>query len=152
MSTVAAHVREPAGIAQALKDAWALHERLETDLGVSSLDGLPAAFRARDLCLTHAVYLEAIDEYLQKEGGSRGSALVLAPRGERPCEKLGDEWRFRPAKPEDFTADRILEVRLAEDGSVEKRWVDIRPIPDEDGWFETVWRDFVQGRIVGEEE
>jgi succinate dehydrogenase/fumarate reductase flavoprotein subunit len=152
MSAVAAHVRAPDRVAQAVGAAWALRKRLETDLGIASLDQLPAAFRAVDLCLTHAVYLEAIDEYLKREGGSRGSALVLAPRGVRPCEKLDDQWRFRPAMPDDFTAHKILEIGLAAGGTVEKRWVDIRPIPDEDGWFETVWRDFVKGRIVGEEE
>jgi hypothetical protein len=77
---------------------------------------------------------------------------VLEPRGERVCEKLGDEWRFRRTLADGPAAGRILEVRLAGDGTVERRWVDIRSIPEEDGWFETVWRDFVQGRIVGEEE
>jgi hypothetical protein len=31
--------------------------------------------------------------------------------------------------------------------------VDIRPIPQEDSWFENVWEDFREGRIIrGEEE
>jgi hypothetical protein len=34
------------------------------------------------------------------------------------------------------------------DRQVQKRWVDIRPIPDVDGWFETVWNDYRHDRIV----
>ncbi len=40
------------------------------------------------------MYLEAIAEYLNKGGRSRGSYLVLDPEGERPCPALGPERAF----------------------------------------------------------
>jgi hypothetical protein len=30
--------------------------------------------------------------------------------------------------------------------------VDVRPIPSAEGWFENVWREFREDRIVREEE
>jgi hypothetical protein len=110
---------------------------------VSSLQKLPEAFKNLDLCLTHAVYLEAISEYFKKGGKSRGSFLVLDTDGQKPCEKLGDEWRFGLNEEESFVEKKILEVRMDENGELSKDWVDIRPIPREESWFENIWKDFL---------
>jgi hypothetical protein len=45
----------------------------------------------------------------------------------------------------------ILEARLDGRGRVRKRWIGVRPLPAEDGWFETVWNDFIEDRIIVEE-
>jgi hypothetical protein len=47
---------------------------------------------------------------------------------------------------------KILELSLDNKGRAVKEWVDIRPIPREDSWFENVWEDFRRGRIVGGQE
>jgi len=152
MSRCGAHIRDPQLIDRAVNEAWALKKRIDTDLRVTTATALPEAFRARELCLTHLVYLEALREYLAKGGRSRGAALVVDPEGRKACEKLGDRWRFRLAEPDDFVNGKILEIRLGDQFEIETDWVDIRPIPDEDGWFETVWDDYVEDRIFKEEE
>ncbi len=152
MSTCGAHIRDPVLVNRAVDTAWELRQRLDSDLRVTGTDAVPEAFRARELCLTHVVYLSAIEEYLARGGRSRGAALVLDPRGEKACEKLGDRWRFRLAEPDDDVNRKILEVHLDGSGKVETNWVDIRPIPDDEGWFETVWDDYVEDRIYKEEE
>ncbi len=151
MSACAAHIRDRERIARAVGRAWELNERLHADLGIASPDQLPAAFHARDLCLTHAVYLEAIDEYLLRGGSSRGSCLVLDPDGEIPCPGLGRAWAFRQAGPDEFVSRKILELSLDIHGGVERQWVDIRPVPCDDLWFESVWRDFVHDRVMERE-
>ena len=148
MSSCAAIVREARAVSAASEAAWRLYDRVRRELCCPSPDALPVAFCALDMCLTHAVYLEALREYLERGGQSRGSYLVLDTRGEPLGTKLDEEWRCRLAQPADFVSQKILEIRLAPDRQVQKRWVDIRPIPDVDGWFETVWNDYRHDRIV----
>jgi succinate dehydrogenase/fumarate reductase flavoprotein subunit len=152
MSTCGAAVRDPEKIRSAVGEAWSLWARLKSELTVRSAKDLPEAFRVLDLGLTHAVYLEAIHEYLEKGGRSRGSYLVLDKAGAKPCPELGDAWRFALNPRLSFVDRKVLEVSLDKQGRAVKEWVDIRPIPREDNWFENVWEDFRKGRIVGEKE
>ena len=143
-----AHIRNPIQIGREVENAWKQYARLKKGLKIPSARDLPAAFKTLDLCLTHAVYLEAIKEYLEKGGASRGSFLILDPNGEKPCPELDDFWKFSMANPESFVSRKILEICLDENMRVQKRWVDIRPIPSEESWFENVWSDFRNDRII----
>ncbi|MBC7186927.1 MAG: FAD-binding protein [Calditrichaeota bacterium] len=148
MSSYGAHIRSSDGVTKAAAEAWEQLERLRTRLGVASPRELPEAFRDLDLCLTHAVYLEAMKEYLAKGGRSRGSYLVLDPVGEPPCAELAEEWRFTLNEQGAFVNEHILEVQLDEAGELHTRWVPVRPIPREDSWFENVWYEFRRDNIV----
>jgi succinate dehydrogenase/fumarate reductase flavoprotein subunit len=148
MSACAAPVRTPEKVKEAIKEAWSLYSRLRKEIKVSSAKELPAAFKNLDLCLTHALYLEAIGEYLEKGGKSRGSYLVMDPEGEKPCEALGDEWKFSLNQEDAFVNQKILQIYLDENAKVNKQWVDIRPIPQDETWFENVWNAYRQDRIV----
>jgi succinate dehydrogenase/fumarate reductase flavoprotein subunit len=152
MSTCGAAIRDPEKVRPAVGAAWSLLTRMRKELKVRSARELPAAFRNLDLCLTHALYLEAIHEYLNRGGKSRGSYLVLDKAGVKPGAEMGEEWRFALNSRPSFVDQKILEVSLGRGGQVVKEWVDIRPIPHEDGWFENVWEDFREGRIIRKEE
>jgi len=148
MSACGAHIRDPQKVKKAIQDAWALYSSLQKKMKVSSAEHLPDAFRNLDLCLTHALYLEAIGEYLGKGGRSRGSYLVLDSKGEKPCLQLGDAWTFSLNEDDAFVAQKILEIHLSEGVKAKKQWVDIRPIPEEDTWFENVWNEYLKNKIV----
>jgi len=152
MSACGAHVRNPADVARETPLAWALIERLRRDLRVSSPRGLPEAFKVLDMALTHAVYLEAIHEYLARGGRSRGSYLVPDATGRLPCPGLDLQWACSLGAPEDFTSRKILEIGLDEAGGLRKEWVEVRPIPTAESWFETIWDDDLNDRIVREED
>ena len=152
MSTCGAAVRDPKKVRTAIQEAWSLYSRLRKRLKVRSAKDLAVAFRNLDLCLTHALYLEAINEYLSRGGKSRGSYLVLDPGGTKPCPELGEEWRFSLNPRATFVDQKILEISLDERGRVVRKWVDVRPIPSDDSGFEKVWRDFHEGLTIGEEE
>jgi hypothetical protein len=91
------------------------------------------------------MYLEAVAEYLNKGGRSRGSYLVLDSEGKFPAPALDPNAAFSLAEPDDFASRRILEIRLDNSGRPETHWTAIRPIPETDLWFENVWSDFRAG-------
>lgn len=118
----------------------------------ASARDLPRAFKALDLALTHAVYLEAIGEYLERGGRSRGSYLVPDAAGRPPHPLLGERWAFSLATPADVVSANVLEIRVDGWGHIQKTWVPVRPVPRPNGWFEAVWADFRNDEIVVEEE
>jgi hypothetical protein len=152
MSACAAVVRSPQVVRVARDRAWELWLKARRGLRVASARDLPLGFKALDLALTHAVYLEAIGEYLDRGGKSRGSYLVPDANGQPPHPLLAERWAFSLAAPGDFVTANILEVRLDGHGRVRKRWVPVRPVPKPEGWFETVWEDFRKDRTAVEEE
>jgi succinate dehydrogenase/fumarate reductase flavoprotein subunit len=152
MSACGAIVRSAPDVRAGMARGRALWLRACRDLRAVSPRDLPRAFKALDLALTHAVYLEAIAEYIEKGGRSRGSYLIPDPAGESPHPLLGERWAFSLARPEDPIEKTLMEVRLDGRGRVRKKWVPVRPVPRSDGWFETVWDDFRNDRIVDEEE
>lgn len=151
MSACGAVVRDPCDVAAECRKAWDLVRRIPAELAVSGPASLPAAFRLKDLALTHALYLEAIREYIARGGKSRGSFLVPSPGGRKPCPTIEDRWRFSLARAGDYPSSRILEVGLDARGRVRKAWTPVRPVPRTDPWFEAVWREFRAGRVVKEE-
>jgi len=152
MSAAGAHIRQPSTVSRALGEAWELYKDIMSKLRVSSIENLHRAFRAKDLALTHAIWLEALDEYIRQGGMSRGSAVILDPNGELPCEELKKEWKFSITPDDAFVNNKILEVKLDSNCGVKRRWVDIRPIPYDDSWFENIWNDFVDGKIICRED
>ncbi|MBW1765550.1 MAG: FAD-binding protein [Deltaproteobacteria bacterium] len=148
VSACGAHIRNYEDVKQAIVDAWELYSKLKGEMKISSPQDLPAAFKNLDLCLTHALYLEAIGEYLEKGGKSRGSYLVMDPQGEKPSEELSDEWKFSLNEENAFVDEKILEICLDDNFDVKKQWVDVRPIPDEDTWFENVWNNYMKDKII----
>jgi len=152
MSACGAVLRDPREVVRETAGAWELWRRARRELRVGGAGDLPKAFKALDLALTHAVYLEAIGEYLARGGRSRGSFLVPDPAGRPPHPLLGERWAFSPAEPSDFVGANVLEVRLDARGGVLKDWVPVRPVPAAGGWFETVWNDFMKDAIVVEED
>ncbi len=130
-------------------------ERLETELQeaqrqvqlfdavrIKTRYSLPRLFAARHLALTHLVYLQAIWEHLTADTGSRGSALVLHDTGNTIHPALENFWRYLPEK--EAGRSQILTTVFNGDGCSHQN-IPCRPIPEEDFWFETVWRDFLEG-------
>lgn len=146
MSAAAAHVRSAALAEQAVAEAWQQVTRLE-QCGCRTAEAadIVEALRNRHLCFAHAVYLEAVRFALRSGVGSRGSAVVLDPAGAVAHERLGPEWRILP---EDTSfRQKVLQSIPWGPGHVENQWVDCRPLPESDLWFETAWERFRRGEI-----
>lgn len=137
MSTSAAFVREQGVLEQALTDAEAQLERLSSD----GLQGNTAEIlRNQQLLRAQILYLKAIIHQTAAGVGSRGSSLVLSDDGKAIHPKL--DWKIQP---EDEAFRKVCQV-FENDDFV---WEDCRPVPDPDGWFETLWKDYREGGIYG---
>jgi len=95
-------------------------------------------------------FLEALVYYIENGGGSRGGYMVLDSEGELTVDsKRGSELRHRA---EDLSKrEEILEVTLTS-GSLARfqvAAVPVRPLPEDDSWYETTWAAWNDGRVVG---
>ena len=106
-------------------------------------------FRVKDALITHFIFLKAIEDYHVNGGVSRGSFLILRENGRvddtfvtppKPLDKLKFISTDDPLKKKIQTLQLINE-------KVHINWINVRPIPDSIGWFETVWRDFKDKKI-----
>lgn len=149
MSHFGAHIRSLTDLQAELPAAWEqAHRILHSGCAYHSPSELGKAFTTRQLCLAHAVYLDAILFMLKSKTGSRGSAIVLDPEGQIIHPKLGKVWRILP---EDLAfRGQTLETVFGPDGAVH-RWVHCRPVPRPDSWFETTWARFRSGEIYKSE-
>ena len=74
--------------------------------------------------------------------------MVMDETGEVPNDELGESWKFSLTDNESFVNQKILEISLDDQGKIQKNWTDIKPIPDEDTWFENVWNKFMKDEII----
>ncbi len=148
MSRAGAHIRSAREIETAAREARQQSDRIEAaGCAVRTAGEAIEALRNRQLCLAHAVYLEAIRFMIASEVGSRGSAMVMDPAGVRAHDKLGPEWSLAPENV--AFKDKVQETQQQDDGTIVNRWVPRRPIPQGDEWFETAWAAFRDGEIYG---
>ena len=85
-------------------------------------------------------------DYLTHGGKSRGSALYTAPLGDRPLGELPKEFTFTL---EDDTEHNILQETVWKNGACQFGWRPVRPIPEDDDFFENVWRSYRENQNIG---
>ena len=100
---------------------------------------LRKVYRLRDVLLSQQVYLSAMLDYIAQGGKSRGSALYTDPSGSKPYESLPDLFTF--TVDDGSRADLVQEVAW-KDGQCSFHWRKVRPIPEDDDFFENVWRSY----------
>lgn len=145
MSRAGAHIRSKEEIKIAVEEARVQWQRLQQTGCACTSDELGEALRTRQLCFAHLVYLEAIRFALEDGVGSRGSAIVLDPDGVKIHDRLDEGWCIVPDTG-DFKS-KVLETSASSNGEVQNQWVNCRPIPKTEAWFETTWARFRKGEI-----
>lgn len=145
MTKVAAYIRHPSTIKKAIQEAESQYKRINSgEVSLKNREEIVEYFQNRQLCLTQLAVLKSIDAYLSRGGGSRGSYLVLDEEGEKLSNELGDKWKFRPELKE--LRKFILEYQRI-DGLHRTNWVPVREIPEDNFWFENVWKSFLNKNI-----
>jgi len=148
MTRAGAHIRSAPEVDTACREAWAACERAVDGAAAATVGELGDVFHNVEMAIAHAAYLQSIREYLACSGRSRGSFLVLDPEGEPACEALGDRWRFSLNPSGAFVDQHVLEITVDGGWRPHTVWTPVRPIPDTDTWFESVWRDWRDDKII----
>ncbi|MCG0275491.1 MAG: FAD-binding protein [Thermosediminibacteraceae bacterium] len=139
MSRVGAAIRDIEGIKEMIKD---IKCKLDNFIGIARISTarqLAKAFRLYDILICQYVYLSAMANYIENGGKSRGSALYTDKNGTCPYEGLPEIFKY--TLDDGSKADVIQEV-LFKDGECTFNWRKVREIPEEDDFFENVWRGF----------
>lgn len=146
MSLVGAAIRNRESIAQAIRETEADLRTYEQVVCVTNTADLAKVFRLKDILLCQLVYLSAMLQYIDNGGKSRGSAMYSDSNGERPYPSLPEEFTF--SLDDGSTSNMVQETWLEGEQAV-SIWRPVRPIPEDDDFFENVWRDFREnGNIV----
>lgn len=154
MSSHAGVVRSRQSIADALVrvKAWLGSYTTTSSADASSRRSVNRLFLIRDILTSQYVYLSAMAEYLDHGGRSRGSVLYTDPTGGLPLASedgpeldLPELFRFTI---EDGLTDVIQESVWNGSGDPAFEWRPVRPIPEDDEFFENVWRHYREDKNV----
>jgi len=147
MTQDGAFIRSADRIDQAVADAQALHATLaEKGMRLKTRFQLPQAIQNIHLCLTHIAFLQTIQTLIHEDGGSRGGYMILDPDGDLTVTtKRGTELPHRSENME--KRKEVLETVLDGPGNFAVAPVPVRPLPTDDSWYETTWRQWLHGRI-----
>lgn len=93
--------------------------------------------KGRDMLITAQAVVSAMAESAAK-AGSRGSALVLTDGGQR----IGDCLPDMTYRPECADYRQMVATTQKQGDDFATVWEPVRPLPQEDDWFERVWNDY----------
>ena len=147
MSAFGGIIRNKSEIEVAVQQAKTQLNQLQNKLSATNINELADSFLLMDLCLTHYLYLEAIKAYIEDGGRSRGSFLITDERGHHPAGIAEQDWNYTICRYDREIENQILEIRYL-DQIVEKKKVKVRPIPDQELWFEKVWKKNLQDKLT----
>jgi len=150
MSESAAFLRSSSGVQAALEAGRKLYERVRANgQKLKNPKQLNLAVQNDHLLLTHLAFLETIKHYIdERKGGSRGAYMVLDDKGDlKVTTKKGSGVPHR-GENKSLRAE-ILETRVGPDGKIAVGPVPVRPLPEDDSWFETTWNEWMSGKIYG---
>lgn len=145
MSKNAAHIRVAENIEATIKAAKAQLEGITENTVLKNNYELVKAFENVDLLIAQYVYASAMADYANKGGKSRGSYLVYDENGILPVEGVPENLKF--TLDGDAHTSTVQEVAY-KNGECEYTWNDVRPIPEDDNWFENVWNEYMNDNIV----
>ncbi|MCK4401682.1 hypothetical protein KAW08_05215, partial [bacterium] len=101
---------------------------------------LPLAFEIYHLALTSLCFLESISDYIENGGGSRGSFVIIdsMSKNRLKCKK-GELFKYR--KENIPLKNKIQYISYNKD-RLSISYEDVRPLPEDDSWYETTWADW----------
>ncbi len=146
MSRIGAFIRDKDEIKESISKFEKAFTEFTNMIQINSLKELPIVFRVYDMIITQIAILSAILEYMNKGGDSRGSYLVSQDDGSNEVRIDEKVWKY--SLENDFR-EKVCETMIsADDGiKVTHNWVDVRPLPEYDSWFENVWDEYRQKKI-----
>lgn len=143
MSDNAAAIRN----ADSMKDAL-YSTNLEIDslpkCGVADKSKLYLYYKLKDILYTQSAVLTAMIDYAETVGNTRGSSLYYDENGSL---RNGLEEIFRFTEGNGETRVKVQETVLTNNG-FKSFWRDVRPIPQNDDFFENIWRQYRENKNI----
>lgn len=145
MSLCGGAIRDLAQIKAGRDAAASLLADFRTTVRAAGRAELAMVYRLRDMLLSQYACLTAMMDYSAHGGKSRGSALYpdLAA-GHKPFAQLPDTFTFSLDEQEHPPIQELW----YEDGQCKTAWREPRPIPEEDDFFENVWRHYRENQNI----
>lgn len=106
---------------------------------------LTVLYRLYDILICQQVYLNAMIDYIEHGGKSRGSAIYYDVHGIRPFDRLPEVFRF---KLDDGSRSCQVQETTFENYRCRFNWRPVRPIPSDDDFFENVWRQYRENKNI----
>ena len=138
MSTYAGAIRSSEHIEESLRKIDSMICAFDSTVKAKPQE-LSQVYRLRDMLISIKCYMTAMKDYSQKGGKSRGSALYTDRTGTKPYEQLPDEFTF---KVDDGTLDEVIQEVSYKEGECSVNWRERRPIPENNDFFEVVWKNY----------
>lgn len=145
MSLYGGAMRSESGLLKALDTVRKIRMNFSALVRISQEKQLSSVFRLQDTLLCQEIYLDAMLNYLHESGISRGSSFYTDQSGSKPYNQLPPEFAFR-AGP-DPKSNQVQEV-LWKDKECLFSWRKVRPIPEEDDFFENVWHSYRKSQNI----
>ncbi len=145
MSRYGSFIRTLEGIRTALQENRDQRRFVLANHALSDTKNLPDLFRLLELITAQYVYLKAIEDYILQSGISRNSYLVYNQFGKLAHDGTDECFRNCTENP---NTSQIQEIRYdAAQEACRVWWRPVRPMPENDQWFETVWQKYADGNI-----
>jgi len=139
MSLCGAAIRSGAQLEECLAETRRCLETLPHTVKAGPEGELQWVYRLRDTLISQQAYLSAMLDYMAQGGASRGSALYTDPGGRKPYAQLPDAFTFTL---DNGSRGALVQEVLYRGGSCQFHWRPVRPIPEDDDFFENVWRSY----------
>ena len=143
MSDNAAAIRNSEGLKCALDSANTEIKSL-SKCGVNGKSKLYMYYKLKDILYTQSAVLTAMIDYAKTVGDTRGSSLCFDKNGKL---RYGLEEIFRFTEEKGDTRTKVQETYLSENG-FECSWRAVRPIPQNDDFFENIWRQYRENKNI----
>ncbi|WP_461207277.1 oxidoreductase [Clostridium sp. DL1XJH146] len=147
MTKAGAFIRKYSQVVEAKEQTAISLENMLNDTNLSSIYELPHFFKNYDILICQYAFFSAIEEYIKNNGQSRGSYIVENLNGSKSMDIGKEEFRYSIDKD---LSSKLCETLIDIDNLVIKtrhQWVDVRPIPQSDNWFESAWQEFRENKI-----
>lgn len=139
MSRCGAAIRDTEAIEAYVTQVEKQLAEFDESVSASNRAQLSMAYRLRDMLMSQRAYLRAMIDYTAHQGKSRGSALYTDMReGTKPYDSLPDSFTFAL----DENEHPLVQELWFENGNCRSEWRAVRPIPEDDDFFENVWRSY----------
>lgn len=147
MSDNGSILRSIARVTVAAGEAGKMYRDFDKSCSASSVKELAECFMQLNTCLAHLVYLEAIRTYLNNGGRSRGSFIAEDPESDSKGTVPDSLFSLDLCTYEREVEEKIIEARY-DNGVVSTRLVTVREMPEQNLWFEKVWKDYLEDNFI----